>query len=146
MRKSVAIIVIVLVGVVLLWSGDVCGKSYPRDGSFKELSFSRDPWYFVDTQNWYIKAPDKWVHFMGSYALTEVTSKVVGENIWAGIISFGLGLVKEYDDGYREGWSRRDIYMDFGGMASSLILPDNMRLLAYYDDTALIFKVSFIIG
>lgn len=144
-RKSALFLLIVIVSGFLLWPVGACAESYPRDGHFKELSFGKDRWYFVDTKNWYIKAPDKWVHFMGSYALSEVSYRVVRNKFWAGVIAVGLGLVKEYDDAYREGWSRRDIYVNVGGVASSLILPENARLLAYYDDDSLIFKLSFII-
>lgn len=82
---------------------------------------------------------------MGSYALTEVTNKVVKGKVWAGIIALGMGVLKEYDDAYREGWSARDLYMDIGGVAASTLLPDNMKLLAYYCDTAVIFKLSLAI-
>ena len=132
--------------LLLLFSGAANAKSYPRDGQLKQLPFYKDHWYFVDHENWYIKAPDKWVHFMGSYALTEVTHSLVKNKLMAGTISLGLGLVKEFDDAWREGWSKRDIYMDVGGVASSLLLPENIRFLAYYDQSAVIFRVSLIVN
>ena len=131
---------------MLMPSEAAVAKSFPRDGRLKQLPFYKDQWYFIDNGNWYIKAPDKWTHFMGSYALTEVTHSVVKDKLWAGAISFGLGLVKEFDDAWREGWSRRDIYMDFGGVASSVLMPENVRLLAYYDNSAVMFKVSLILN
>ena len=56
-----------------------------------------------------------------------------------------MGLLKEVDDGYREGWSRRDLLVDVGGVASSMFLPSNMKLLAYYDDSSVMFKLSLIV-
>ncbi|MEW5995297.1 MAG: hypothetical protein AB1744_13025, partial [Candidatus Zixiibacteriota bacterium] len=119
--------------------------SYPKQGGFKKLPTHKDKWYQVDNINWYIKAPDKWTHFMGSYALTELTGEIVRDKALAGMITFGLGILKEMDDAYREGWSDRDLYMDFGGVASSLLLPDNWKLLAYYDDRQVMFKLSVIV-
>lgn len=121
-------------------------KSYPRDSKFKELPYLKDRWYFVDHKNWYIKSPDKWTHFMGSRALAEVATAATSDKTWGSVIALGFGLLKEYDDAYREGWSRRDIYMDVGGIASFLIMPKNTEFLAYYDNEALIFKMTFIIN
>jgi hypothetical protein len=118
------------------------GKSYPRDGRFKELSKDKDYWYFIDRNNWLIKAPDKWTHYMGSYTLAEVIHQITDDKRWASIVALGLGLLKEYDDGYREGWSRRDLLMDFSGVASAMLLPKNVKLLAYYDNTAVTLRLS----
>ena len=124
---------------------DVAAKSYPRDGRFKQLPSSQDSWYFIDWENWYIKAPDKWTHFMGSYALTEVIHAVVRKKRLAGLISLGFGIAKEFDDAYREGWSTRDLYMDVGGVASSILLPDDIVFIASYDKDAIMFRLSFIV-
>jgi len=145
MSKQLVGLLILAITFALLPSETAVAKSFPRDGRLKQLPFYNDQWYHIDNRNWYIKAPDKWVHFMGSYALTEVTHGIVKNRLWAGAITFGLGLVKEYDDAWREGWSRRDIYMDLGGVASSLFMPEKVRFLAYYDDTSVMFKVSLIV-
>jgi hypothetical protein len=76
-------------------------QSYPKDGNFKQLSPDRDPWYFVDEKNWYIMGP------------------VTNPYLSAGVVAF-LGIAKEYDDAYREGWSNRDLLMDLLGIASAL--------------------------
>lgn len=131
---------------LLLMVQSTQAESYPRDGRFKQLPAERDKWYFVDYDNWYIKAPDKWVHFMGSYALTEAGVQMVGSKTWAGFISLGLGMLKELDDAYREGWSQRDLYMDLGGVASSLFLPDHVLLLADYDDTTVRLRLTVILN
>jgi len=142
MLKQVYRLLVIGICLVLFSGSKVSAKSYPKDGLFKQLPCHKDQWYSIDRENWYIKAPDKWTHFMGSYALTEVINGVVKNKIWAGIVTFGLGVLKEYDDAYREGWSGRDLYMDIGGVAASALLPDNMKLLAYYDDTAVTLKLS----
>ena len=145
MSRPIVLLSLLAVSLVLAWPVEGQAASHPRDGRFKELSYLKDPWYFVDRQNWYIRAPDKWTHFMGSYALTEAANWVVKDKVLAGALTLGLGLIKELDDAYREGWSRRDIYMDMAGIASATILPENVRFLAYYDDTAVMFRFSFII-
>ena len=145
MSKQIIGFLILALAFALLPPEAVIAKSFPRDGRLKQLSYYEDHWYHIDDRNWYIKAPDKWAHFMGSYALTEITYGVVKNRLWAGAITFGLGLAKEYDDAWREGWSKRDIYMDFGGVASSLFMPENIRFLAYYDQSAVMFKVSLIV-
>lgn len=126
-------------------TGSAEAGPYPRKGSFKQLHFTVDKWYYIDNTNWIIKAPDKWVHFMGSYSLGALTYRITGDRFFAGLFTLGLGVLKEVDDGYREGWSQRDLYMDATGLLSSLVTPDNVRLLAYYDDNSIMFKMSFIL-
>lgn len=94
-------------------------QSYPRDGRFKLLSPSRDPWYFTDEKNWYFAGPDKWQHFSGCYLGQKLLSQHLNPYISAGLIAF-LGMAKEYDDAYREGWSNRDLLMDFLGIFAAL--------------------------
>lgn len=143
--KTLFVMLLLVIFSGLAVTSSVQANSFPRDNKFKQLPNSRDAWYYVDSRNWYIIAPDKWQHFMGSYALAEVTGKVTGSPVAAGLITFGLGLAKEFDDAYREGWSRRDIYMDIGGVASALLLPERIRLFADYDRETVMFKLSFII-
>lgn len=145
MSKLVCCLAVITSCLVLWPFGQAAAKSFPKDGRFKQLEPYKDRWYFIDHKNWYIKAPDKWTHFMGTYALTEVTHRVVKDKAWAGVIALGLGVLKEVDDAYREGWSRRDLYMDIGGVAASVLLPQNMKLLAYYDDTSVMLKLSLVI-
>ena len=144
---SLRILRLLLIAVCLTVAlfGQSQAGSYPRDGRFKQLDSDSDPWYYVDHQNWYIKAPDKWTHYMGTYALTEITHQIVRDKTLAGVFALGMGLLKEVDDGYREGWSRRDLLVDVGGVASSMFLPSNMKLLAYYDDSSVMFKLSLIV-
>ncbi len=39
-------------------------QNYPNDGKFKQISSSKNSWYFIDYNNWYIQAPDKSQHTM----------------------------------------------------------------------------------
>lgn len=145
MSKLVNILILLTVISGLIGVYPAHAKSYPKDGKFKALHYTVDNWYHIDKENWYIKAPDKWVHFMGSYAMAEIGFKIIGNKLTTGAISLGLGLLKEYDDGYREGWSQRDIYMDVSGTLSSLLMPDNMKFLCYYDDRSIIFKFTVLL-
>lgn len=120
--------------------------SYPRDGKFKKLPLYKDRWFFVDNKNWAIKSPDKFVHFMGSYSLTSIAYDLSDDKWFSAVFSIGLGLVKELDDSYREGWSMRDIYMDLGGTFSSLLAPKNTRFLCYYDEQGIMFQASILIN
>ncbi|MFQ6008696.1 MAG: DUF2279 domain-containing protein [Candidatus Zixiibacteriota bacterium] len=140
--KQVCWFLTITISLVLLFFGEAGAKSYLRDGHFKRLPLEKDWWYYIDRENWYIKAPDKWQHFMGSYALAEVVYHVTENKGWTMLVTVGLGILKEYDDAYREGWSVRDIYMDLGGVAASTLLPDNIKLLAYYNDKEVMFKLS----
>ncbi len=133
-------------GLSLLPAETAEAGPYPRDGQFKKLPLSKDPWFFVDNENWLIKSPDKFVHFMGSYSLTSIAYDLSDDKLFAGLFSIGLGLVKELDDSFREGWSMRDIYMDVGGTLSSLLAPKNTRFLCYYDEKGIMFQASFIIN
>ncbi|MDP3025563.1 MAG: hypothetical protein Q8O10_08520 [candidate division Zixibacteria bacterium] len=94
-------------------------QSYPRDGRFKQLSPGRDRWYFMDEQNWYLAAPDKWQHFSGCYLGQKLLSQYLNRYFTAGLIAL-LGIAKEYDDAYREGWSNRDLLMDFLGIFAAM--------------------------
>jgi hypothetical protein len=42
----------------------------------------------------------------------------------AGLLSCGLGLMKEFEDGYREGWGRMDTFFNQLGIISFLLLAD----------------------
>ncbi len=94
-------------------------QSYPKDGVFKALPPDRDPWFYVDEGNWYIQAPDKWQHFSGCYLAQKLFSQVINPYLCAGLVAF-LGIAKEYDDAYREGWSNRDLLMDFLGITAGM--------------------------
>jgi len=138
--KQAAIIVLVLLAASQCASAAV-GFAYPRDGRFKQLSASDDPWYYPGDQNWAIQAPDKWQHMMGSYASTEVFSKLMDHKLAGGLV-LGLGILKEVEDGYREGWSPRDIMMDAAGVGAALFNNDKYKFWCDWVDNSVRLKVS----
>ncbi len=118
---------------LLIFSNQVYGWNYPRDGKFKQLHPQRDSWFYVDYERWDIKAPDKWQHFTGSYLSQKLLSRHLNQYLSASLI-MGLGIVKEYEDGYREGWSPRDLAADFLGVLSGIYSNHKYKLLCLYDN------------
>lgn len=116
--------------------------SYPRDGEFKQQSPKHDLWYYAGDSEWTIQAPDKWQHMMGSYASAEVFSLFMDDKLAGGIV-LGIGILKEVEDGYREGWSIRDIFMDVAGVGASLFNNDKCRLWCDWNRNAVLLKLTF---
>jgi len=101
---------------------------FPADGNFKMQPISTDHWYFYDEIHWYIKAPDKWQHLMGSYASTKILIRVLDDKLSSATAVFLGGILRELDDGLREGWSNRDLLMDaLGVTAAALDEPRSSR-------------------
>ena len=117
-------------------------NKYPKDGVFKRLHESKDWWYYVDDINWDIKAPDKWVHMMGSMTSSMLLGRVVNKYA-AGALVFAFGVYKEYDDGYREGWSYRDLIADAVGITASLTANKGYRILCAYDSEKVVLLLNF---
>lgn len=127
--------------MILLTAATSFAGSYPKNGVFKRLPDSRDYWFYIDNNNWEIKAPDKWTHMMGSMGSTSALSQFMNKYA-AGALVFTFGLCKEYDDAYREGWSYRDIIMDALGVTASLTANDQYRLVCDYDTDRVLLKLS----
>ncbi len=72
---------------------------------------SYDPWYYVD-ETYKFSVPDKFQHFWGSAALTEILGPMP---------ALALGITKEiYDDkNAKVGFSSRDIVADILGVVSA---------------------------
>jgi hypothetical protein len=117
MRKIIYLIIIS--AMIMSISTSLFAKSYPRQGGLKQLFPGRDAWYFIDDQNWYIHAPDKWQHFSGCYLAQRIGSNFVGKYKVTGIILLGA-MAKEFDDAYREGWSGRDMLCNVLGILAGL--------------------------
>jgi len=128
-----AILVLVIPGMSYAWN-------YPRDGRFKQLSPSRDGWFFVDEANWDIKAPDKWQHFTGNYVSQKLLSKQVNKYVSAFVL-FSLGVAKEYEDAYREGWSARDLAADAFGILTAMYDRPEARVLCTYDQETVMLNL-----
>jgi hypothetical protein len=116
--------------------------NYPRDGKFKQLHPSRDKWFFVDEENWDIKAPDKWQHFTGNYVSQKLLSKHVNKYVSACVL-FSLGVAKEYEDAYREGWSARDLAADALGILTAMYDKPGARVLCTYDQNSILLNLVF---
>lgn len=132
-RSCVALFLAVFFGTWLLIPDFAGAGKYPKSGDFKRLPAERDCWFYVDRNNWEIEAPDKWTHMMGSMSSTVIFSRFMNKYA-AGAIVFALGLFKEYDDGYREGWSYRDILANSVGITAALTASNRYRLIADFDN------------
>lgn len=119
----------------------ITASSYPKNGVFKRLPDARDKWFYVDNNNWEIKAPDKWTHMMGSLSSTSFLSRFMNKYA-AGALVMTFGLFKEYDDAYREGWSYRDIIADAVGITASLTANERYRLICDYDSEKVVLLMS----
>jgi len=127
----------------LLFYSTLCyGWNYPRDGRFKQIASQNDPWFFVDEEHWDIKAPDKWQHFTGSYLVQKLLSRRLNKYISA-LLIFSLGMVKEYEDGYREGWSVRDLTVNSLGILAAMYDKPTAKFLCTYDHERIMLNLIF---
>ena len=141
LKQAVLMFVLVAIASALVATPQALANRYPKNGVFKRLPDSKDYWYYVDRNNWEIVAPDKWVHMMGSMSSTALLSQMMNKYA-AGALVLSFGIYKEYDDGYREGWSYRDVIMDALGVTASLTANDKYRLLCDYDEDKVLLKFS----
>lgn len=136
-----ALIVSILMIILMSSQSYAYFFNYPRDGSFKQQSIDGDVWFYKGDPDWTIKAPDKWQHMMGSYASAEFLSLIVDDKLAGGLV-FTLGILKEVEDGYREGWSIRDIFMDAAGVGASLFNNDRYKVWCDWKDDNVQLKLS----
>jgi hypothetical protein len=135
--------IMILSILFLLLSGTMAHAwNYPRDGRFKQLAPKRDGWFFVDDQHWDIKAPDKWQHFTGCYVSQKLLSKHMNKYLSA-LLIISVGLYKEYEDAYREGWSARDIAVDILGIVSAMYDKPTTKVLCTYDQEKIMLNLVF---
>ena len=118
-------------------------SNYPRDGHFKQLQAKADPWFYVDDQRWAIKNPDKWQHFSGCYLSQKLLQKKFGK-LKAFLLTETIGVLKEIDDGYREGWSPRDLIADNLGILGALISGEKIKFTGSYDSEKVLVRVHFL--
>ena len=116
--------------------------NYPRDGRFKQIASQNDPWFFVDEEHWDIKAPDKWQHFTGCYASQKLLSKHTNKYL-SGLLILSVGLYKEYEDAYREGWSARDLAVDALGILAAMYDRPGAKVLCTYDQEKIMLNLVF---
>ncbi len=145
LRPSFKLLTLTIVLLPFLTTGAEAGfwSKYPKDGKFKQLPSKADMWYYVDDQRWLIRAPDKWQHFMGSYLSQKLLQQKMGK--WkAFLVTEGLGTLKEIDDGYREGWSPRDLIVDNLGILGAMVSSDRLRFTGTYDLEKFVINAHFI--
>lgn len=118
------------------------GWNYPRDGKFKRLSSKNDPWFYVDEANWDIKNPDKWQHFTGCYVSQKLLSRHMNK-YFSGLLLFSIGLYKEYEDAYREGWSSRDLAVDALGILTAIYDRPSAKVICTYDQEKIMLNLVF---
>jgi hypothetical protein len=139
-KKGYSLLVALL--VFFAWNNLAFGWNYPRDGKFKQLRPQNDSWFFVDEEHWDIKNPDKWQHFTGCYASQKLLSKHMNKYL-SGLLLFSIGVYKEYEDAYREGWSARDLAVDALGILSAMYDRPSARVLCTYDEEKIILNMVF---
>ncbi len=141
MKFKVAVLSILF----LLLSNCVCyAWNYPRDGRFKRLVSEKDPWFYVDEERWDIKAPDKWQHFTGCYVSQKLLSRHMNRYL-SGLLILSVGFYKEYEDAYREGWSRRDLAVNALAVLSALYDRPSTKVLCTYDQEKVMLNLVFLL-
>lgn len=110
--------------------------SHPRDGNFKFVSPGSDPWYYVNPGQFEFQTPDKWQHYMGNYLFCSPSERLIGK--WPTIVLFAsINVLKEVEDGYREGVSVKDLGVGFAGMFSSLT---GHQIICVFDEEKILLK------
>jgi len=102
------LLLLVLVNVAEAWK-------YPKDGRFKQLNPKRDSWYYIDYNNWDLPMPDKWQHYYGNAIVQMLGGRFIGKNKTA-LVLITFTVLNEIDDGYREGYSLRDLGCSLAGI------------------------------
>jgi len=131
-----------LIALLLVIPTSSFAWNYPRDGKFKQLAPQNDSWFFVDEEHWDIKAPDKWQHFTGCYITQKLLSTRINKYVSAMLI-FSLGVAKEYEDAYREGWSARDLAVNSLGIVSAMYDQPDAKVLCTYDQEEIMLNLVF---
>lgn len=139
MRKSAWGVAVVL---LVAGCGDPAAAGFPANGKFKMQPIAEDRWYYYDDHHWYIKAPDKWQHLMGSYASTKVLQVALEDDLSAAAAVLIGGVLKEVDDAMREGWSVRDLMMDLLGVSAAVLDTPGVRFLGAYDHDRFLFTLN----
>ena len=116
---------------------------FPADGKFKMQPSAQDTWYYYDNIHWYITAPDKWQHLMGSYASTKLLNVALNDKLTAAAGVFLAGILKELDDSYREGWSVKDLMMDAIGVSAAALDTKKVRFMGNYTSDRVLLTVNF---
>ncbi len=106
---------------------------HSRDGNFK---WAKNEQFSGSTM----------IHGMGSFMLTITTAAIYKRfdvtdkpALWGGTTIWGLGFLKEVEDGFREGFSKSDLLSNTIGCAVGGIL---FAILDYYNTERIDFRVE----
>lgn len=107
----------------------------PSDSSAFELP-KRDPWFFQSTEAGYnFWIPDKAQHYYGSMLVTETFKRLSlpAENVTVPALAFTAGFFWEVmQERKGAGFSRRDLFADALGVASSQFSSRTVKLWVDY--------------
>ena len=56
---------------------------------------------------------------------------------------FSLGVAKEYEDAYREGWSARDLAVNTLGILSAMYDKPDTKIFCTYDQEKIMLNLVF---
>jgi len=59
------------------------------------------------------------------------------------VVAFSLGVAKEWEDGYREGWSARDVLANTLGIAAAMYDKPEAKVLCAYDQEKIMLNLVF---
>lgn len=99
----------------------------PRHGGFKILKHDD---YDISDANHFVGSG---VLALGFYKLFQ-SRKIKHPKVWAGVLTTSLGLLKEWEDGYREGWSIKDTILNQFGIVSFLLLSEYTHFTLTIDE------------
>jgi len=127
-------IVILVVASTIFFSTNTSAGiiwDHPRDGIFKWQPPSQDPWFYMNINerlHWR-SPPEKWSHYMVNYAGMLLLKDKIGITKTILLLSTA-DLIKEIENGYREGFSIRDTGMNILGITAGLL---NKKLICTFD-------------
>ena len=121
------------VTITLLLMGSLF--NHPSDGRFKFQPPALDAWYYEDLAG----MPDKFEHYTASYIGYQLLEKSLSPG--AGLIVLGTaGVLKEIADGFREGFSVRDLAAN---LLAILAARQRLRLICYYENQVIGLRYYF---
>jgi len=135
--KLLVAVVLIFVLILLFCSCATHQKNFifthPSKGYFSFQPPNKDPWYWVP-YNEYLNAyepPEKWCHYMGPYSGALLLNKKIGKFRTATLL-LSITFIGEFNDGYREGWSVRDTFMELLGISAGLF---NQKLICTWNQS-----------
>lgn len=115
--------------------GSLFDHPSPLAAGFKFQPPAQDAWYYEDMAG----MPDKFEHYTASYVGYRLLEKRLSPDVC--IIVLGtVGVLKEMADGFREGFSVRDMAANLLGI---LAARQRLRLICYYENQVIGLRYYF---